>query len=317
MSNFPTSIDDNTTLPNPTSNSFTNNPDHATMHSTENDAIKAVETKIGTGASTSGTSTVLRSSVAGSSVWGKLVLTSDVTGTLPAANGGTGITSLGTGIATLLGTPSSANLAAALTDETGTGAAVFANTPTLTTPIIGDATGTSLTLGGVAVPTISSTSTLSGKSMSGSSNTFTNIPYSGIAATAWSTWTPTFTNWNIGTGGSAGTVARYIQIGKFVSFYLNSTLGTTGESVTGGISFTLPVAGNTNANFLVLGISSMKSAGLLYYGAASLGASSSACVMQVYLVSSTRVQAQAISSTVPATWTAGDTITVALSYEAA
>ena len=64
-------------------------------------------------------------------------LTSNVTGTLPVANGGTGITSLGTGVATWLGTPSSANLAAAVTDETGTGALVFANTPTLVTPVLG------------------------------------------------------------------------------------------------------------------------------------------------------------------------------------
>ena len=44
----------------------------------------------------------------------------------------TGISGLGSGIATFLATPSSANLAAALTDETGTGAAVFANNSTLT-----------------------------------------------------------------------------------------------------------------------------------------------------------------------------------------
>ena len=59
-------------------------------------------------------------------------LTTAVTGTLPAANGGTGITSLGTGVATWLGTPSSANLASAVTDETGSGALVFGTTPTLT-----------------------------------------------------------------------------------------------------------------------------------------------------------------------------------------
>ena len=52
------------------------------------------------------------------------------------ANGGTGISSFGTGIATFLGTPSSANLAAALTDETGTGAAVFGTSPTIATPVI-------------------------------------------------------------------------------------------------------------------------------------------------------------------------------------
>ena len=59
-------------------------------------------------------------------------LTSNVTGTLPVANGGTGITSLGTGIATWWGTPSSANLASAVTDETGSGALVFGTAPTLT-----------------------------------------------------------------------------------------------------------------------------------------------------------------------------------------
>lgn len=48
------------------------------------------------------------------------------------ANGGTGITSFGTGVATFLGTPSSANLATAITDETGTGSLVFGTSPTIT-----------------------------------------------------------------------------------------------------------------------------------------------------------------------------------------
>jgi len=105
--------------------------------------------------------------------------TADITGTLPVANGGTGVTSstgtgsvvlsnsptlvtpalgtpasgtatnltglpistgvsgLGSGVATFLGTPSSANLASAVTDETGSGALVFANSPTLVTPALG------------------------------------------------------------------------------------------------------------------------------------------------------------------------------------
>lgn len=65
-----------------------------------------------------------------------LPLTTGVTGTLPVANGGTGITSLGSGVATFLGTPSSANLAAALTDETGTGLNVFNDSPTILNPVI-------------------------------------------------------------------------------------------------------------------------------------------------------------------------------------
>ena len=62
-------------------------------------------------------------------------LTADVTGTLPVGNGGTGITSLGSGVATWLGTPSSANLAAAVTGETGTNALVFGTSPTLDSPL--------------------------------------------------------------------------------------------------------------------------------------------------------------------------------------
>lgn len=55
----------------------------------------------------------------------------------------TSITGLAAGVATFLGTPSSANLITAVTDETGSGALVFATSPTLVTPNIGVATGTS------------------------------------------------------------------------------------------------------------------------------------------------------------------------------
>jgi hypothetical protein len=50
---------------------------------------------------------------------------------------GSGVSGLGTGVATFLATPSSANLISAVTDETGTGALVFATSPTLVTPALG------------------------------------------------------------------------------------------------------------------------------------------------------------------------------------
>jgi hypothetical protein len=73
---------------------------------------------------------------------------------LPVA---TGISGLGTNVATFLATPSSANLRSAVTDETGTGALVFANTPTLVTPVLGVATATSINKMAITAPATSST----------------------------------------------------------------------------------------------------------------------------------------------------------------
>ena len=67
------------------------------------------------------------------------ILGTPSSGTLTSCTGlpvSTGVSGLGTNVATFLATPSSANLAAALTDETGTGLAVFATSPTLTTATI-------------------------------------------------------------------------------------------------------------------------------------------------------------------------------------
>lgn len=55
---------------------------------------------------------------------------------------GTGIAGLGAGVATFLAAPSSANLAAAVTGETGSGALVFATSPSINTPVFGSSTAT-------------------------------------------------------------------------------------------------------------------------------------------------------------------------------
>ena len=57
----------------------------------------------------------------------------------------TGVSGLGTNVATFLATPSSANLATAVTDETGSGSLVFATSPTLVTPVLGTPTSGTLT----------------------------------------------------------------------------------------------------------------------------------------------------------------------------
>jgi hypothetical protein len=99
----------------------------------------------------------------------------------PAAIGALSLASLGANVSTFLATPSSANLAAALTDETGSGAAVFATgptiaTPTLTTPTInGYIEGnTDLgTVGASATLSIASSTVLTATLTAGTETTFT------------------------------------------------------------------------------------------------------------------------------------------------
>jgi hypothetical protein len=89
------------------------------------------------------------------------------------------ITSVNT--TTSLGSFSSADLSSALTDETGSGAAVFATSPTLVTPVLGAATGTSLNVSGItttgtltfsATPGIGITGISSSTSLTENSHTF-------------------------------------------------------------------------------------------------------------------------------------------------
>jgi hypothetical protein len=112
----------------------------ATLLATPSSAnlASAITDETGTGALVFATSPTLVTPILGTPTSGTLT---NATG-LPIS---TGVAGLGTGIATFLATPSSANLAAALTDETGTGSAVFATSPTLVTPILGTPTSATLT----------------------------------------------------------------------------------------------------------------------------------------------------------------------------
>ena len=79
---------------------------------------------------------------------GTLASSAALTANALVIGGGAGVapstTTTGTGVLTFLGTPSSANLAAAVTDETGSGALVFATSPTLVTPVLGTPTSGTL-----------------------------------------------------------------------------------------------------------------------------------------------------------------------------
>jgi hypothetical protein len=80
----------------------------------------------------------------------------------------------------------SAQLATALTDETGTGVVVFSNTPTLVTPVLGVATATSINKVAFTAPATGSTLTIAdGKTLTASNTlTFTGTDASSVAFSA-------------------------------------------------------------------------------------------------------------------------------------
>ena len=103
------------------------------------------------------------------------VLGTPTSGTLTNCTGlpiSTGVSGLAAGVATFLATPTSANLATALTTKTGTGNNVFADSPTLTTPVLGAATATSVNKVAITAPATSATLTLADGSTLATSGAF-------------------------------------------------------------------------------------------------------------------------------------------------
>lgn len=128
----------------------------------------------------------------------------------------TGVSGLGTGVATFLATPSSANLASAVTGETGSGALVFATSPSLVTPDL----GTPSALVGTNI-----TGTAAGLSIGGNAATAT----SATTATNISPSTGSFAGLANGATTTIFTIPS-ADISRYeITAYLNKTGGTSAE----------------------------------------------------------------------------------------
>ena len=158
----------------------------------------------------------------------------------------TGVSGLGTGIASFLATPTSSNLITAVTDETGTGALVFANTPTLVTPVIGAATGTSLTLtGGVSAgtSTLTSLSVTNNETVGGTLGVTGATTLSSTLTAGTSTLTSLSVTNNETVGGTLGVTGAT----SLTSLTASGTSTLTALTTTGAAAFSSTVKISTGA----------------------------------------------------------------------
>lgn len=127
---------------------------------------------------------------------------------------------------------------------------------------------------------------------------------------AWTAYTPTVTGWTAGTGATID--GAYSQTGKIVHFRCRLVLGT-GFAISGALNLSLPVTAATNASVQSNTWALFTDAGTAGYAAF---ANITTTVARARIIGTNGLVADATSTT-PFTWVAGDSVTIAGTYEAA
>jgi hypothetical protein len=221
----------------------------------------------------------------------------------------TGVSGLGTGVATFLATPSSANLISAITDETGTGALVFANTPTLVTPNIGVATGTSLVLSGDltvngTTTTINSTTiTVDDKNIElGSVASPTDAGADGGGITLKGTTDKTI-NWVDAT--DAWTSSEHVNLLAGKAYYINGALVLSGTTLGSGVTG----SSLTSVGTIGTGVWQGTAVGISYGGTGATSASAARTALGLAIGTDVQAYNSTLAAVAGGTYSGDDSIT--------
>lgn len=142
---------------------------------------------------------------------------------------------------------------------------------------------------------------------------FDNI-FSQIPLGSWSTWTPTWTNLTVGSGGTV--IAKYIKFGRLVIGYARVTFGA-GSAITGAVKFVAPTTmSSSEYAFTPSGTCIMYDSGsTIYSGIVTATGISDNMSLWASHVTGTHIDIEAVSTSIPMTWTTNDVLLINFIYE--